>query len=97
MINRLSIDLYFYRWRHFIEWYKYCNARSCLFWKTVSKIARRNICLAPHTKLGRDCFIKGESMREIDLIITDEEASKETIQQFEKQGKEILIASIDCI
>lgn len=36
-------------------------------------------------------------MREIDLIITDEEASKETIQQFEKQGKEILIASIDCI
>lgn len=26
-------------------------------------------------------------MREIDLIITDEEASKETIQQFEKQGK----------
>lgn len=67
------------------------------FSKTVSKIARRNICLAPHNKLGIDYFIKGESLIEIDLIITDSEASKETIQEFEKQGKEIIIASIDCI
>ena len=67
------------------------------FGKTVSKIARRNICLAPHNKLGIDCFIKGESLIEIDLIITDEGASKETIQQFEKQGKEIVIAPIDLI
>ncbi|KXY78633.1 DeoR/GlpR family DNA-binding transcription regulator [Bacillus sp. FSL W7-1294] len=67
------------------------------FSKTVSKIARKNICLAPHNKLGIDCFIKGESLIEVDLIITDSEASKETIQEFEKQGKEIVIASIDCI
>ncbi|EJR54931.1 hypothetical protein IIM_01871 [Bacillus cereus VD107] len=62
------------------------------FNKRVSEIARRNICLAPHNKLGIDCFIKGESLKEIDLIITDEEASKETIQEFEKQGKQIVIA-----
>ncbi|PNS46249.1 DeoR family transcriptional regulator, partial [Bacillus anthracis] len=67
------------------------------FSKTVSKIARRNICLAPHNKLGIDYFIKGESLIEIDLIITDSEASKETIQEFEKQGKEIVIASIDYV
>ncbi|WP_439022498.1 DeoR/GlpR family DNA-binding transcription regulator [Bacillus thuringiensis] len=67
------------------------------FGKKVSEIARRNICLAPHNKLGIDCFIKGESLIEIDLIITDSEARKETIQEFEKQGKEIVIASIDCI
>ncbi|MRQ18575.1 DeoR family transcriptional regulator, partial [Bacillus anthracis] len=30
-------------------------------------------------------------------IITDSEASKETIQEFEKQGKEIVIASIDYV
>ncbi|MGQ0439363.1 DeoR family transcriptional regulator, partial [Bacillus sp. B-TM1] len=65
--------------------------------KTVSKIARRNICLAPHNKLGIDCFIKGESLIEIDLIITDSEARKERVQEFEKQDKEIVIASIDCI
>ncbi|PEX82618.1 DeoR/GlpR family DNA-binding transcription regulator [Bacillus cereus] len=62
------------------------------FSKKVSEIARRNICLAPHNKLGIDCFIKGESLKEIDLIITDEEASKKTIQEFEKQGKQIVIA-----
>ncbi|WP_002147423.1 DeoR/GlpR family DNA-binding transcription regulator [Bacillus cereus] len=62
------------------------------FGKTVSKIARRNICLAPHNKLGIDCFIKGESLKEIDLIITDEEAHKEVIQEFEKQDKKLVIA-----
>ncbi|MFE6138367.1 DeoR/GlpR family DNA-binding transcription regulator [Bacillus sp. NPDC057893] len=62
------------------------------FGKTVSKIARRNICLAPHNKLGIDCFIKGESLKEIDLIITDEEAHKEVIQEFEKQDKKMVIA-----
>ncbi|MDR4458700.1 DeoR family transcriptional regulator, partial [Bacillus tropicus] len=34
---------------------------------------------------------------EIDLRITDSEASKERVQEVEKQGKEIVIASIDCI
>ncbi|MGH1283936.1 DeoR/GlpR family DNA-binding transcription regulator [Bacillus toyonensis] len=62
------------------------------FNKRVNEIARRNICLAPHIKLGIDCFIKGESLKEIDLIITDEEASKETVQEFEKLGKQIVIA-----
>ncbi|PFJ05039.1 DeoR family transcriptional regulator [Bacillus cereus] len=62
------------------------------FGKTVNKIARRNICLAPHYKLGVDCFIKGEPLNEIDLIITDEEASKELIQEFEKQDKKLVIA-----
>ncbi|MGE6540970.1 DeoR/GlpR family DNA-binding transcription regulator [Bacillus luti] len=65
------------------------------FSKTVCKIARMNICLAPHNKLGINCLINGESLKEIDLIITEEEASKETIQEFEKQGKQIVIASIE--
>ncbi|MGG0301555.1 DeoR/GlpR family DNA-binding transcription regulator [Bacillus albus] len=98
MINRLSIDLYFSTGGGIsLNGISTATPEVSYFGKTVSKIARRNICLAPHNKLGIDCFIKGESLIEIDLIITDEEASKETIQQFEEQGKEIVIASIDHI
>ncbi|KAA0745676.1 DeoR/GlpR transcriptional regulator [Bacillus sp. AY3-1] len=98
MISRLSIDLYFSTGGGIsLNGISTATPEVAYFGKRVSKIARRNICLAPHKKLGRDCFIKGESLIEIDLIITDEEASKKTIQQFEKQGKEIIIASIDCI
>ncbi|KMP91113.1 cytochrome C [Bacillus wiedmannii] len=95
MISRLSIDLYFSTGGGIsLNGISTATPEVAYFGKRVSKIARRNICLAPHKKLGIDGFIKGESLIEIDLIITDEEASKETIQEFEKQGKEIIIASI---
>lgn len=98
LISRFSIDLYFSTGGGIsLNGISTATPEVAYFGKTVSKIARRNICLAPHNKLGIDCFIKGESLLEIDLIITDEGASKETIQQFEKQGKEIVIASIDLI
>ena len=98
MISRLSIDLYFSTGVGIsLNGISTATPEVAYFGKTVSKIARRNICLAPHNKLGIDCFIKGESLIEIELIITDEEASKETIQQFQEQGKEIVIASIDPI
>ncbi|WP_088291897.1 DeoR/GlpR family DNA-binding transcription regulator [Bacillus mycoides] len=98
LISRFSIDLYFSTGGGIsLNGISTATPEVAYFGKTVSKIARRNICLAPHNKLGIDCFIKGESLIEIDLIITDEGASKETIQQFEKQGKEIVIASIDLI
>lgn len=98
LISRFSIDLYFSTGGGIsLNGISTATPEVAYFGKTVSKIARRNICLAPHTKLGIDCFIKGESLIEIDLIITDEGASKETIQQFEKQGKEIVIAPIDCM
>ncbi|PFU42015.1 DeoR family transcriptional regulator [Bacillus cereus] len=98
LISRFSIDLNFSTGGGIsLNGISTATPEVAYFGKTVNKIARRNICLAPHNKLGIDCFIKGESLIEIDLIITDEEASKETIQEFEKQGKEIVIASIDCI
>ncbi|WP_439876322.1 DeoR/GlpR family DNA-binding transcription regulator [Bacillus mycoides] len=98
LISRFSIDLYFSTGGGIsLNGISTATPEVAYFGKIVSKIARRNICLAPHNKLGINCFIKGESLREIDLIITDEEASKETIQQFEKQGKEIVIAPIDCV
>ncbi|GLV64366.1 DeoR family transcriptional regulator [Bacillus mycoides] len=98
LISRLSIDLYFSTGGGIsLHGISTATPEVAYFGKTVSKIARRNICLAPHNKLGIDCFIKGESLKEIALIITDEEASKEAIQEFEKQGKVIVIAPIDCI
>ncbi|PED55577.1 DeoR family transcriptional regulator [Bacillus anthracis] len=98
LIDRFSIDLHFSTCGGIsLNGISTATPEVAYFSKTVSKIARRNICLAPHNKLGIDCFIKGESLIEIDLIITDSEASKERVQEFEKQGKEIVIASIDYI
>ncbi|PTR75808.1 DeoR/GlpR family DNA-binding transcription regulator [Bacillus anthracis] len=98
LISRFSIDLNFSTGDGIsLNGISTATPEVAFFSKTVSKIARRNICLAPHNKLGIDYFIKGESLIEIDLIITDSEASKETIQEFEKQGKEIVIASIDYV
>lgn len=98
LISRFSIDLHFSTGGGIsLNGISNETPEVAYFSKTVSKIAKRNICLVPHYKLGINCFINGESLKEIDLIITDEEASKETIQEFEKQGKEIVIASIDCM
>ncbi|ALQ68361.1 DeoR/GlpR family DNA-binding transcription regulator [Bacillus thuringiensis] len=98
LISQFSIDLYFSTGGGIsLNGISTATPEVAYFSKTVNKIARRNICLAPHNKLGIDYFIKGESLIEIDLFITDSETSKETIQEFEKQGKEIVIASIDCI
>ncbi|MFJ8353710.1 DeoR/GlpR family DNA-binding transcription regulator [Bacillus paramycoides] len=93
LISRFSIDLYFSTGGGIsLQGISTATPEVAYFNRRVSEITRRNICLAPHNKLGIDCFIKGESLKEIDLIITDEEASKETIQAFEKQGKQIVIA-----
>ncbi|MGM2835154.1 DeoR family transcriptional regulator, partial [Bacillus cereus group sp. Bce025] len=93
LISRLSIDLYFSPGGGIsLNGISTATPEVAFFSKTVSKIARRKICLARHNKLGIDYFIKGESLIEIDIIITDSEASKETIQEFKKQGKKIIIA-----
>ena len=98
LISRFSIDLYFSTGGGIsLQGISTATPEVAYFSKRVSEIARRNICLAPHNKLGIDCFINGVLLKEIDLIITDEEASKKTIQEFEKQGKEIVIVSIDCV
>ncbi|PEC82251.1 DeoR family transcriptional regulator [Bacillus cereus] len=96
LISRFSIDLYFSTGGGIsLNGISTATPEVAYFGKTVSNIARMNICLATHNKLGIDCFINVGSLKKIDLIITDEEASKETIQEFEKQGIEIVIASID--
>lgn len=93
LIGRFTIDLYFSTGGGIsLHGISTATPEVAYFSKRVSAIARRNICLAPHDKLGIDYFIKGEPLKEIDFIITDEGANKETIQGFEKQGKKIVIA-----
>ncbi|MBE7122427.1 DeoR/GlpR family DNA-binding transcription regulator [Bacillus cereus] len=93
LISSFTIDLYFSTGGGIsLNGISTATPEVAYFSKRVSEIARRNICLAPHYKLGIDCFIKGETLNEIDLIISDEEAHKEVIQQFEKIGKKIVIA-----
>ncbi|EJQ38963.1 hypothetical protein IEC_01921 [Bacillus toyonensis] len=95
LISRFSIDLYFSTGGGIsLQGISTATPEVAYFSKRVSGIARRNICLVPHNKLGIDCFIRGESLKEIDIIITDEEASKETVQDFEKQGKQVIIAPL---
>ncbi|HDR8065251.1 MULTISPECIES: DeoR/GlpR family DNA-binding transcription regulator [Bacillus] len=95
LISRFSIDLYFSTGGGIsLQGISTATPEVAYFSKRVSKIARRNICLVPHNKLGIDCFIRGESLKEIEIIITDEEASKETVQDFEKQGKQVVIAPL---
>ncbi|PEV31786.1 DeoR/GlpR family DNA-binding transcription regulator [Bacillus thuringiensis] len=95
LISRFSIDLYFSTGGGIsLQGISTSTPEVAYFSKRVSEIARRNICLVPHNKLGIDCFIRGESLKKIDIIITDEEASKETVQDFEKQGKQVVIAPL---
>ncbi|PFJ67904.1 DeoR/GlpR family DNA-binding transcription regulator [Bacillus thuringiensis] len=95
LISRFSIDLYFSTGGGIsLQGISTATPEVAYFSKRVSEIAIRNICLVPHNKLGIDCFIRGESLKKIDIIITDEEASKETVQDFEKQGKQVVIAPL---
>lgn len=60
--------------------------------RVAAEISRRKICLAPHEKLGIDFFAKVGPITDIDLMITDEEASIEAIEEIESKGIKVLIA-----
>ncbi|MFB9326309.1 DeoR/GlpR family DNA-binding transcription regulator [Paenibacillus aurantiacus] len=60
--------------------------------RVAAEISRRQICLAPHEKLGVDFFVKGGPITGIDLLITDEEASIEAIEAIESKGVTVCIA-----
>jgi DeoR family fructose operon transcriptional repressor len=65
------------------------------FTRTISEVSRRKIGLAPHNKLGTDAFAKAVSIQSIDLLITDEEAAKETIEKIESKGVQVIVARIE--
>ncbi|CAH1226594.1 DeoR/GlpR family DNA-binding transcription regulator [Paenibacillus sp. JJ-223] len=62
--------------------------------RAAVEISRRKICLAPHEKLGIDFFAKEGPITDIDLLITDEEASIEAIAEIENKGVKVCIARV---
>ncbi|WP_042142856.1 DeoR/GlpR family DNA-binding transcription regulator [Paucisalibacillus sp. EB02] len=62
------------------------------FHRRVAEISRKNICLAPHEKLGHQMFISSVPMDRIDVIITDQAAPEKVIQDIEKRNVEIIFA-----
>lgn len=58
------------------------------------EISRKRICLAPHEKLGVDFFAKEGPITDMDLLITDSEASINAIEDIENKGVKVLIAQI---
>lgn len=60
--------------------------------RTVSEISRRNICLAPYNKLGADAFAKAVPIKSMDVVITDEEASEDAVDDIRNVGVEVVIA-----
>ncbi|SES63844.1 DeoR C terminal sensor domain-containing protein [Oceanobacillus limi] len=62
------------------------------FARKVGEVSRKNICLAPHEKVGQQMFVTSVSLEQIDLIITDEAASENVIREIEKRHVEIHVA-----
>ncbi|MGO4183541.1 DeoR/GlpR family DNA-binding transcription regulator [Paenibacillus sp. TAF43_2] len=62
--------------------------------RTAVEISRKRICLAPHEKLGVDFFAKEGPITDMDLLITDSEASITAIEDIENKGVKVLIAQI---
>lgn len=60
--------------------------------RTAVEISRQRICLAPHEKLGVDQFVKEGPITDMDLLITDEEASMEAVEAIQNKGVRVLIA-----
>ncbi|MGM0884709.1 MAG: DeoR/GlpR family DNA-binding transcription regulator [Bacillota bacterium] len=65
------------------------------FTRAAVEVSRRTVCLAPHEKLGMDFFAKAVPITDIDLLITDEEASIEAIEGIESKGVKVVIAKIN--
>ncbi|MFS0674291.1 DeoR/GlpR family DNA-binding transcription regulator [Ornithinibacillus sp. 179-J 7C1 HS] len=62
------------------------------FARKVAEVSRKNICLAPHEKIGQQMFISSIPIINIDTIITDEAASEKVIHEIEKTKTEIIFA-----
>ncbi|MBD3919771.1 DeoR/GlpR transcriptional regulator [Paenibacillus sp. PR3] len=65
------------------------------FVRAVIENARMRIGLAPSEKLGRDLFASSIPLAELDVLITDTQASQAFIQQAEHAGVQVIMAPDD--
>jgi len=66
---------------------------SADFLKAVIKSSKKNIVVADYRKIGRVTFAKVCNLNDIDLIITDDKASKDTTNKFLNHNIKIDIVS----
>ncbi|MCJ8011014.1 DeoR/GlpR family DNA-binding transcription regulator [Paenibacillus sp. KQZ6P-2] len=62
------------------------------FSRTIAENSRRNICLAEHYQFGIDFFARMYPLKALNMIITDEETSKEEIAKIEACGVKVIVA-----
>ncbi|WP_337103355.1 DeoR/GlpR family DNA-binding transcription regulator [Paenibacillus sp. YIM B09110] len=62
------------------------------FARAVARVSRRNICLAPHEKVGHRMFISSIPIEEIDTVLTDVAASETAIKEIEKKVTAVVYA-----
>jgi DeoR/GlpR family transcriptional regulator of sugar metabolism len=62
--------------------------------RVAMDVSRKTICLAPYEKLGIDHFAKLGPITSVDILITDEEANIEAIEEIENKGVKVIIAKV---
>lgn len=65
------------------------------FGRAVCEVSRRIIGLAPHEKLGIDCFAKMIPIQRIDQVITDEEADQDAVRKLTNQGIKVIMVNAE--
>jgi DeoR family transcriptional regulator, fructose operon transcriptional repressor len=63
-----------------------------IFQKTVAGVSRKKICLANFDKIGVEFFFKTLNISDVDMVITDWEASEEEINKIRLLGVKVLVA-----
>ncbi|WJH32397.1 DeoR/GlpR family DNA-binding transcription regulator [Paenibacillus sp. CC-CFT747] len=63
--------------------------------REAARVSRKVVALAPYDKVGQDFFAKVLPAEDIDVMIADDEASLDVIQELEAKGVKVLIARTD--
>lgn len=65
---------------------------GAIFQRTVAMVSSKKICLANFDKVGLEFFSKTVEAKELDIVITDWEASCEEIESLKQFGIDVIIA-----
>lgn len=65
---------------------------GAIFQRTVAEVSRRKICLANFDKMGAEFFAKTMDLKDLDILITDWEASMEEVEKIHQMGVKVLVA-----
>lgn len=93
MMSKFSLDIGFITGGGItVDGISTATPEGAAFTRKVVEVSRRNICLAPHEKIGQQMFVTSVPIEQVELIITDEAASEKVIQEIEERKIEIILA-----